>query len=140
MKKLPGILAGMLILLLIVSLTGCTEIPDSLQMDVSRGSKPEQKLLHVNASDETKRNQINGIKQALTDAKATDKPIDYLGYYPDYIIEIHTQTTGETIKAVVDINREKVEFYYPGPSPAENDTVYLSDMSSEEFLQYIHTP
>lgn len=126
--------------------------PDSLQMNLFQGYGRQLKLIHLNASSSEKRERMQSFATALSDAQPLDKDISMFAYYPDYILEITgkslTQTdTGYTldessttgsITAVIDINGDFVDFYFPGPQPEESTTIYRSAMSSDDFKKLVH--
>lgn len=137
----------LLILAMLMSLcfSACSA-PDYLQMDVYMGSGEELKLLHINASSEEKIAQIEGIRRAITEAEATEKTVDMMGFYPDYRVVIQEKDK-ETISAVVDINGDYVEFYFldpevdsgTGEKANENDAmVYRSKVTALEFEFFIN--
>lgn len=136
MKKLCCFLLSLGVLL---GMTAC-QSPDDLQLDIYKGANAELKLLHLNASNSTRKQIISGITQALTQAQPTGKPMEFFGFYPDYTISVTTPgDPNQRVTVVLDINGEWVEFYYPGPNPAQDGIIYRSEMSAVDFLKLIHT-
>ncbi len=129
----------LLIIALLLTLAGCGTKPSDMQMDVYNGNSKDLKLLHVKANDEAKVNQMSGILSAIENAEASDKPMELFAFYPDYTIEISPMGSDEVITVVLDVTSEYVQFYYPGPNPEASDVVYISELSSQEFMDYINT-
>lgn len=149
MKKL--ICAVLAACLSVCLLGGCTS-PDSLQLDLFQGYGRQLKLIHLNASSTEKRERMNAFAMALSDASPLEKDISMFAYYPDYILEIKgksltqsgsTYTLAEaddpnaTITAVIDINGENVDFYFPGPNPEESPKIYRSKITAKEFKKLV---
>lgn len=136
MKKVLCIIS-MLIFSLIC---GACTVPDDMQMDVYLGAAKDLKLLHVNASSSNKEKQIQKIYEALTDAEPTDKPIELFAFYPDYTIEVDDleAANDQRISVVLDINHDRLEFYYIGDDAENPVVIYRSNMSVEEFKSYMH--
>gem|GEM_PF-1383343 len=133
-KLLPLITAA----IMVISFTAC-ETPDDFQLDIYKGAQAELKLLHLNANGSQKKWQIEGIAGALRDAEAIEKDISLFGYYPDFTVEVTSpENPAETIRAVVDINGEWVEFYYMENSAITGEGLYRSKVSAEDFLAFIH--
>lgn len=133
-RLLPLITAA----IMAVSFTAC-DIPDDFQMDIYKGVQAELKILHLNASNSQKKWQIEGIAGALRDAEAIEKNISLFAYYPDFTVEVTSpENPAKTIRAVVDINGEWVEFYYLENSAITDEGLYRSNVSAEDFLAFIH--
>lgn len=140
-KTLKKTLTIALAMFMIFSFSACSEFdPRDLKMDVYRGTDTESKLLHIVSNTQEKIDQMNGIREAISvdNAVPTDKAMDLLGYYPDYRIEVYPRGE-ESFTAIVDISYDRVEFYYPGPNPEESDTIYLSNVSAEDFMILINS-
>lgn len=148
MKKL--ICAVLAACLSVCLLGGCTA-PDSLQLNLYQGYGRQLKLIHLNASSNEKRERMNSFAAVLCEASPLEKDISMFAYYPDYILEIQGKSlvksgstftladddTAGTITAVIDINGENVDFYFPGPSPEESATIYRSKMTAKEFKKLV---
>lgn len=132
--------------------SGCTT-PNSLQMDLFQGYGRQLKLIHLNASSVEKRERMTAFATALSNAQALEKDISMFAYYPDYILKItgksltaengsyilaDDNSTAGSITAVIDINGEHVDFYFPGPEPVGSDTIYRSSMKADEFKKLVH--
>ncbi len=135
MKKLfcSLLLAGALLFLF----SGCDN-PNSLQLDLYQGYGSHLKLLHLNASTAEKRERMEALGDALRGAEPLEKDFSLFAYYPDFQLEITPWDNGEMLTAVVDINGEYVDFYYPGPNPQESQTIYRSRMSAKDFKKLVH--
>lgn len=156
MKKVFSLL---LICVLLCMLSGC-ENPNSLRLDLSQGFGQEIKLLHLNASTNEKRERMEALAQALADCRPLDKDLSMFAYYPDYRLELSgkalvsegtdaegdapgftvTDAPGEDVSltAVVDINGEFVDFYFPGPAPEASGVIYRSSMTAKEFKRLVN--
>lgn len=132
--------------------SGCTT-PDSLQMDLFQGYGRQLKLIHLNASSTKNRERMEAFAKALSNAEPLEKDVSMFAYYPDYIIEINgraltldgdSYTIADTdeytgsITAVIDINGDWVDFYFPGPEPEQSNTVYRSNLTAKEFKKLVH--
>lgn len=132
-------------------LGGCTS-PDSLQLDLFQGYGRQLKLIHLNAGSSEKRERINSFAQSLCEASPLDKDISMFAYYPDYILEIkgrsltqdgntfklaETEDGTGSITAVIDINGDNVDFYFPGSNPEESPVIYRSKISAIEFKKLV---
>ncbi len=127
------------LLMVLLIFSGCGIKPSDMYMDIYNGTDRELKLLHINANDDKRINQMNGILSAIENAEASDKPMELFAFYPDYTIEASPLGSDEIITVVLDVTSEYVQFYYPGPNPEKSDVVYISDMPSEEFMDLINT-
>lgn len=134
MKKL---LCLFLIAAMACVLSGCDN-PDSLQLDLSRGYGEHLKLIHLNASTEEKRERIEAFGEAIRSAEPLEKELSLFAYYPDYRLEITPWEDGETLTAIVDINGDFVDFYFPGPYPEKSAVLYRSQTTAEEFKKLVH--
>lgn len=124
---------------LLIGMAAC-QSPDDLQLDIYKGTAAELKLLHLNASNAARKNIIEGITRAITEAEATDKPMELLGFYPDYTISVTApEDLQKQLTVVLDLNGEWVEFYYPGPYPQQDGIVYRSKMPATEFFELLNT-
>ena len=118
--------------------------PDDMQMDIYLGAHKELKLLHINASNSEKENQIRKIYEAVADAYPTDKPMEFFAFYPDYTIEVDdldAPDADQRIKVVFDVNGDRLEFYHTDEASEEPDeapVIYRSNMSVDEFKTYLH--
>lgn len=135
MKKFITLIAAAV---LAISFTACGT-PDDFQLDIYKGVQAELKLLHLNASNSQKKWQMEGIAGALRDADSIEKDISLMGYYPDFTVEVTSpENPDQTIRAVVDINGDWVEFYYLENSAITGGGLYRSKVSAEDFLAFIH--
>lgn len=131
MKKVSCFL---LILALLICLGSCRS-PNTLQLDIYKGASTELKLLHVNASDAARKQQIEGITQAILKAEPTDKPLDLFAFYPDYTISVTDPANPQArLTVVLDLNGEWVEFYYP----EENSVIYRSEITAAAFSALVN--
>lgn len=150
-KLLCAVLAACLAACL---LSGC-DTPNSLQMDLFQGYGRELKLIHLNASSGENRERMEAFAQALADSQPVEKDISMFAYYPDYrlVISGKALASGEggagfavvdapgqdsSITAVIDLNGDFVDFYFPGPDPERSDTIYRSKMTAKEFKVLVH--
>lgn len=150
-KLLCAVLAACMITCLF---SGC-DTPNSLQMDLFQGYGRELNLIHLNASSGEKRERMEAFVQALADSQPVEKDISTFAYYPDYrlVISGKTLASGEggagftvvdaegqdgSITAVIDLNGDFVDFYFPGPDPEQSDTIYRSQLTSKEFRILVH--
>lgn len=150
-KLLCAVLAACMITCLF---SGCNT-PNSLQMDLFQGYGRELKLIHLNASSGEKRERMEAFAQALADSEPVEKDISMFAYYPDYRLEISgkalasgeggagftvvdTERTDGSITAVIDLNGDFVDFYFPGPDPEQSNTIYRSKMTAKEFRILVH--
>jgi len=150
-KLLCAVLAACMIICLF---SGC-DTPNSLQMDLFQGYGRELKLIHLNASSGEKRERMEAFAQALADSQPVDKDISMFAYYPDYRLVISGKALASeeggagftvadaegrdsSITAVIDLNGDFVDFYFPGPDPEQSDTVYRSKMTAKEFRILVH--
>ncbi len=155
MKRfLCGLLAACM---LVCALSGCSN-PNSLQMDLSQGYGQQIKLIHLNASASEKRERMEAFAQALADSKPLEKDLSMFAYYPDYRLELSGKAltaaadqsgsgftvvdvpsgSGATLTAIVDINGDFVDFYFPGPAPEQSETIYRSAMAADDFKKLVH--
>lgn len=158
MKKL---LSFLLACALLCMLPGCGASPDSLQMNLFQGYGTHKKLIHLNASNEKNRERIEAFAQALADAKPLEKDFSMFAYYPDFRVEISGKALvpeggdaegdapgftlsdvpvgdGPAITAIVDINGDFVEFYFPDSDAAQGGAIYRSGMTAAEFKKLVH--
>ncbi len=152
MKKL---LCIALICILTCLLTGCSS-PNSLRMDLSQGYGKGITLIHLNASSSKKQERIGAFLQALADAEPLEKSLSMFAYYPDYRLEFSGKTLvssgrssgfeitdapgskDATLTAIVDVNGDFVDFYFPGPEPAQSDVIYRSKLTAQEFKKLVN--
>lgn len=125
--------------LLLILCSSCSNVPDNMQADIYLGTTKDLKLLHLNASTAKKEEQIQKMYEAVTDASPIDKPIELFAFYPDYTIEVDdlSSDSGERIQVVLDVNRDRLEFYSIKDGD-DSSTIYLSNMSVDEFKTYIN--
>lgn len=116
--------------LLLLTLAGCSR-PNDFQMNLYQGFGAGQKLLHINGSTEAKRQRMEAFLSATQDAQPLDKDISLFAYYPDYLLEITRE--GVTSRAVIDINGNYVDFYYP-----DETQLYRSRMTASEFYLLVN--
>lgn len=150
-------ICALLVFCMLLPLAGCGK-PDSLQMELSQGYGDKIKLIHLNASTAEKQERMEAFAQMLSVAQPLEKELSLFAYYPDYQLEItgmalHFQqdskgsmrdisfTTGAdcSITAVVDVNGDFIDFYFPGPSPQESSVIYRSALSASEFMAMVNT-
>ena len=89
---------------------GCSQ-PDALTLDLSQGYGRHTKLIHLNASSAEKEARLQAFYQVLEEAAPLEKDPSLFAYYPDYLLELTDH--GTTTTAVVDINGDFIDFYYP---------------------------
>lgn len=123
--------------IIICSFSGCSN-PNSMQLDLAWGYGDHLRLIHLNASTDEKRERMEAFSQAIREAEPLEKKLSAFAYYPDYQLEITPWENGKKLTAIVDINGEYVDFYYPGPYPQQSETIYRSQMSAKEFKTLIH--
>lgn len=150
-------ICALLIVGMLSLLAGCAR-PNSLQIELSQGYGDEIKLIHLNASTAEKRERIETFARMLADAQPLEKELALFAYYPDYRLEITgmalaytvndtgamtdvSLTEGDdcSITAIVDVNGEYVDFYFPGPAPEKSDVIYRSALSASEFVKLVNT-
>ncbi len=154
MKKLFSLC---LAIFLLCGLAACGN-PNSQQLNLYQGCGQGIKLIHLNARTEVDRERIASFAQALADCRPLEKSLSLFAYYPDFKLEITgralvaeggdsegdapgftvEEQPGATLTAIVDINGDFVDFYFPGPAPAQSDTVYRSSLSAKEFKQLVN--
>ena len=132
--RVKRILSAMLLSSLLVVSTACSAVPDEMQADIYLGASKELKLLHINASSDEKEERIRKIYEAVTDAVPTDKPMELFAFYPDYTIEVDDlgADSDDRIEVVLDVNRDRLEFYY-AQDGSEEKVIYRSNMGVPEF-------
>lgn len=147
----------LLVFSMLFLLSGCGK-PDSLQMELSQGYGDEIKLIHLNASTAEKQERMEAFARMLSEAQPLEKDLSLFAYYPDYRLEITgmalnfqtddkgvmsdiSYTTGPdcSITAIVDVNGDVIDFYFPGPSPRESGVIYRSTLSASEFMKLVNT-
>lgn len=134
MKKFVcGILAAITFCLM----AGCQN-PNSLQLDLSRGYGEHLKLLHLNASTGEKKERMEAFRAVLENSSPLDKEFSMFAYYPDYLLTVTDAKEG-TVIAIVDINGDFVDFYYPSAEDGSNSVIYRSKTTAKEFRKLVHT-
>lgn len=135
MKKLFCIVCAALSLCL---LAGCQN-PNSVQMDLYQGYGENLKLIHLNASSGEKRERMEAFLEVIQNAEPLDKELSMFAYYPDYKLELEgAEGFADAITAIVDVNGEYIDFYYPGPYPERSGAIYRSHTTAEEFKELVH--
>lgn len=114
---------------------GCTQ-PDSQTLDLCQGYGQYLKLIHLNASSAEKQQRMDAFAQVLENSDPLDKEFSLFAYYPDYLLEL--KNNGQTTTAVVDVNGEFIDFYYPGETLEEPQQLYRSRVSADEFRKLVH--
>lgn len=138
MKKLIAAVSILLACFLLCCLSGCDN-PNSLQLDLTQGCGQQIKLIHLNASTAEKRERINAFLEVMQNAEPLKKDFSMFAYYPDYKLELAgTEDSSGVITAIIDINGEYVDFYYPGPYPEASETIYRSPVSAKDFKNLVH--
>lgn len=132
MKKVISLL---LATALCVLCAGCSQ-PDSLTLDLSQGYGQHLKLLHLNASTAEKKELLESLAQVLENSEPLDKDFSLFAYYPDYLLEL--QDNGQTTTAIVDVNGDYIDFYYPGETLEEPQQLYRSQITAAEFRKLVH--
>lgn len=127
MKKVFSLLLAICLLALCA---GCTQ-PDSLTLDLSQGYGTHTKFLHLNASSSKKEARLESFFQVLENADPLEKDFSLFAYYPDYLLELTRD--GQTTTAIVDVNGDFIDFYYPG-----EEQLYRSQVTAEEFRKLVH--
>jgi hypothetical protein len=118
-------------------LSGC-QSPNRLQLDLSQGYGDNLKLLHLNVISEENEQRIEAFSQVVRDAEPLDKPMELFAYYPDYMLEITPWDENGALTVIIDVNGDYIDFYYPGPNPAADNTIYRSHTTAEEFFQLVN--
>ncbi len=135
MKKLFCIAAAAFSLCL---LTGCSN-PNSIQMDLYQGYGENLKLIHLNASSGEKRERMEAFLQVIENAEPLEKDLSLFAYYPDYKLELEgAEGFSGAITAIIDVNGDYIDFYYPGPYPERSDAIYRSRTTAQEFTELVH--
>ncbi len=120
---------------LCVLCAGCSQ-PDSLTLDLSQGYGQHLKLLHLNASTAEKKELLEAFQQVLENSDPLDKDFSLFAYYPDYLLEL--QDNGQTTTAIVDVNGDFIDFYYPGETLEEPQQLYRSQVTAADFRKLVH--
>ena len=131
--------------LLALTFTGC-RVPNSLTLDLSRGTGDHLKLLHLNAATNANEQRIIAFGSVFAGAEPTEKEITRYGYFPEYLLEIRgasldaengfTLNVGSgNIKVYVDLTGSVLEFSFPD---GEDRTVYLAKTTAEDFMELIN--
>ena len=114
---------------------GCSQ-PDALTLDLSQGYGRHTKLIHLNASSAEKEARLQAFYQVLEEADPLEKDPSLFAYYPDYLLELTDH--GTTTTAVVDINGDFIDFYYPSEDGQEPQQLYRSHVTAPEFRKLVH--
>ena len=122
-------------ILLALLLCGCSNDPDSLQLDLSRGYGSNLKLLHLNANSPTERTRIENFASAIQNASKLEKDASLFANYPDYLLSVKSAENSElNFSVVIDLNGDFLDFYYPDYP----ETLYRSEMTVDEFKKLVH--
>lgn len=122
---------GLCLFILISLLSGCTT---ASHLNLSQGYGEGLKLVHLSAGSGDSYQRIMDFYTALQDPTPLEKDPSLFGYYPDYLLEIDIPGESETLRVVVDINGDFVDFHYA----EQEDTLYRAHTSADEFLSLVH--